>query len=190
MRVAPVVITLVMTGWLAGCGSDFEVPARPDSHVDLDLAVTMTPTPPDMACFNRACGGCSQWASFDGTPSKVGDPCSWKGTYACNGTSLTCMGGGTCLTCTDTSKHAVGTVCGADGHTIIELTYTGTTCTAYDLGSAIGVCNHGAGDHCVQRCTGPSGNVFNCVASCASTDGGGTGCMHGATDTCESLTGC
>jgi hypothetical protein len=173
----------------AGCGSDFEVPAPPDGRVELDLAVTMTSTPPDMACFNTACGGCSTWATYAGVPAKAGDPCLWKGSYACSGTSLQCTGTA-CLACADTSKHPVGTVCGADGHTIIELTYTGTTCTAYDLGSAIGVCNHGAGDYCVQRCRGPVGNVYNCSANCASTDGGGTGCMHGATDTCESLAGC
>jgi len=182
-------LLLVLTLIVCGCGSDFEVPAAPDGRVNLDLAVTTTPPPPDMACFNRACGGCSNWSNFDGTPAKVGDPCLWKSTYACSGTSLACMDK-TCLTCTSGSNRPVGTVCGADGHTIIELTYTGNTCTAYDLGSAIGVCNHGAGDYCVQRCRGPVNNVYNCVANCASTDGGGTGCMHSASDTCESLAGC
>jgi hypothetical protein len=181
------VLCLVLA--LAGCGSDFEVPAPPDARVNLDLAVAPPVRPPDMACFNMACGACSNWASWNGTPIKAGDPCLWKGAFACNGAQLVCNNAG-CLTCADTTKHAVGTVCGADGHTIVELTYTGTTCTAYDFGSAIGVCNRSPNDQCLQRCSGPSGSVYSCVAHCASDDGGGTGCAHGAADTCESLTAC
>lgn len=173
---------------LAGCGSDFEVPALPDARVTLDLAVSTTAATPDMACFNSVCGGCSTWANFDGTPSKVGDPCLYKGAYACTGTSLTCNSSA-CLTCTTAGRSAHGTVCGADGHTIVELTYAGTTCSAYDLGSAIGVCNHGAGDKCQHRCT-LNGSIYDCVAHCVSDDGGGTGCDHTAGETCESLAGC
>jgi hypothetical protein len=176
--------------FLSGCGSDFQVPANPDTRIELDLAVAPIPSPgPDMSCFNTACGGCSAWANFDGTPAKVGDPCLYNGTYKCNGMSLVCSSTG-CLTCQAGGKTAQGTVCGADGHSIIELQYTGTTCAAYDLGSAIGMCNHGSGDSCVQRCTGPTNNVYQCVAHCASDDGGGTGCAHSPTETCESLAGC
>jgi len=175
---------------IAGCGSDFEVPAPPDSRIELDLAVSMITTPPDMSCFNTACGGCSQWAKYDGTPAKVGDPCLYKGVYQCMGTSLVCSSTA-CLTCSTGGRTAQGTVCGADGHSIMELQYTGATCAAYDLGSAIGVCNHGSGDMCQQRCTGPDGNnVYHCVAHCLSDDGGGTGCAHTGTETCESLAGC
>jgi len=175
---------------IAGCGSDFEVPAPPDSRIELDLAVSPITTPPDMACFNTACGGCSKWANFDGTPAKVGDPCLYKGTYQCNGMSLVCSSTG-CLTCQSGGKTAQGTVCGADGHSIIELQYTGATCAAYDFGSAIGVCNHGSSDKCQQSCTGPDGNnVYHCVAHCVSDDGGGTGCAHTTGETCESLAGC
>jgi len=175
---------------VCGCGSDFQVPAPPDTRIELDLAVSPISSPPDMACFNRVCGGCSVWANPDGTPSKVGDPCLYKGTYQCTGMSLTCSSTA-CLTCTTNGAPAVGTVCGADGHSIVELQYTGTTCSAYDLGSAIGQCNHGPGDRCLAHCTGPDGNnVFHCAAVCASDDGGGTGCPHSATDTCESLAGC
>lgn len=174
----------------SGCSSDYTVSPLPDMRISLDLAVA-TPTPqPDMSCFNTACGGCSSWANWDGTPSKVGDPCLWKGVYQCTGTSLKCSDSG-CLACSNTSNRAAGTVCGADGHTIVELTYTGNTCTAYDFGSAIGVCNRTPDDHCVDRCTAPaSGNTYDCVAHCASDDGGGTGCTHMASDTCESLASC
>lgn len=180
---------IVLLACVAGCGSAFEVPAPPDSRINLDLAVNMNPTPPDMSCFNTACGGCSNWANPDGTPSKVGDPCLFRGVYQCMGTSLVCSDK-SCMTCSNGANHPTGTVCGADGHTIIELTYVGTTCTAYDFGSAIDVCNRTPGDHCVERCRGPNGNVYNCVANCVSDDGGATGCMHSANDTCESLVSC
>jgi hypothetical protein len=173
---------------VSGCGSDFEVPALPDARVQLDLAVAPPVIPPDMACFNMACGACSNWKNWDGTPSKVGDPCGYKGTYACNGMSLACNSTA-CPTCSTGGRTPAGTVCGADGHTIVELTYVGSTCSAYDLGSAIGVCNHGAADKCQHRCT-LNGSVYDCVAHCASDDGGGTGCDHSATETCESLAGC
>jgi hypothetical protein len=181
---------LVMLLVVSGCGSDFEVPAPPDSRVELDLAVNPIVTPPDMSCFNTACGGCSTWANYDGTPSKAGDPCLYKGVLACNGTSLACNSTA-CLTCTTGGRTPAGTVCGADGHSIMELLYTGTTCTAYDFSSSIGVCNHGSGDQCLQHCTGPdANNVYHCSAHCASDDGGGTGCAHSAAETCETLAGC
>lgn len=182
----PLLLAIVMA--LTGCGSDFEVPALPDARVTLDLAVAPPVMPPDMACFNMACGACSNWKNWDGTPSKVGDPCLYKGAYACNGTSLVCSSTA-CLACTTSGRTATGTVCGADGHTIVELTYAGNSCSAYDLGSAIGVCNHGAGDKCQHRCT-LNGSVYDCVAHCSSDDGGGTGCDHSATESCESLAGC
>ncbi|HEY2744245.1 MAG TPA: hypothetical protein VGL86_06470 [Polyangia bacterium] len=173
----------------AGCHS-FEVTGPPDTRIELDLGVEITQTPPDLDCFNSACGGCSSWANFDGTPSKVGDPCLYKGVYQCMGTSLVCSAT-TCLTCSTGGKTPVGTVCGADGHTIVELTYSGATCSAYDLGSAIGMCNHGENDKCLSHCTGPDGNnQYHCAAVCASDDGGGTGCAHSASETCETLAGC
>jgi hypothetical protein len=175
---------------VAGCGSDFSVPALPDSRMELDLAVSPIVGSADMSCFNTACGGCSTWANFDGTPAKVGDPCLYKGVYACNDTALVCSSTA-CLTCSTAGKTPAGSVCGADGHTIIELLYTGATCAAYDFGSSINICNHDSGDKCLQRCTGPdAGNVYHCAAHCASDDGGGTGCEHSATETCESLAGC
>jgi hypothetical protein len=180
------VVLLVAVAFAVACGSEFEVPPLPDARMSLDLGVSIPNPPPDLACFNRACGGCSTWARFDGTPAMVGDPCLWKGTLACMGTSLVCSDA-SCLPCS--GGTALGTVCGGDGHTIVELVYTGTTCAAYDLGSAIGVCNHGAGDACVDRCT-KNGNTYNCAASCLSDDGGGTGCQHQASDTCQSLTSC
>jgi hypothetical protein len=173
----------------AACGSSYSVSPPPDMRISLDLAVSPPVTSTDMSCLNTACGGCSSWLNWDGTPSKEGDPCLWKGVYQCNGTALVCSDTG-CLACTDTTKQPVGTVCGADGHTIVELTYAGNACSAYDFGSAIGLCNRAPGDHCVQRCTGPNGNVYDCVAHCTSDDGGGTGCDHMPTDTCESLKGC
>jgi hypothetical protein len=173
---------------LAACGSDFDVPSLPDARFTRDLAIVVTPLPPDLSCFNRACGGCSRWANWDGSPSQPGDPCLWKGTYACNGAELTCSDNG-CLACADASKKPTGTVCGADSHTIIELAYGGNGCSAYDFGSAIDVCNHGSNDRCLQRCTA-NGSGFGCVAHCASDDGGGTGCAHQPNDTCESLTNC
>lgn len=183
---------VVMAVAVSGCGSAFVVPPLPDARITLDLAVNVSAPPPDMACFNMACGGCSSWANPDGTPAKVGDPCLWKGTYACNGALLTCSDK-SCLACANTANHPVGTVCGADGHTIVELTYIGATCTAYDFGSAIDVCNRTPGDRCVQRCRGPTGpnnNVYACTANCASDDGGAAGCAHTAADTCESLVNC
>ncbi|HEY1587695.1 MAG TPA: hypothetical protein VGH63_18480 [Polyangia bacterium] len=188
MRALQLPLSLVIVIGVAGCGSDFQVPAPPDTRIDLDLAVEITATPPDMDCFNTACGGCSSWANFDGAPAKVGDPCLYKGVYQCMGTSLVCSSAA-CLTCSTAGKTAAGTVCGADGHTIVELTYTGATCSAYDLGSAIGMCNHGEDDKCLSHCTA-NGNVYNCAAVCASDDGGGTGCAHSTSETCETLAGC
>lgn len=180
-----VVLALVAA---AGCGS-YSVSPPPDMRISLDLAVSTPVSSPDMTCINTACGGCSSWRNWDGAPSMPGDPCLWKGVYQCNGMKLECSDSG-CLACADTNNRPVGTVCGADGHTIVELTYSGQTCSAYDFGSAIGVCNRAPGDHCVQRCSGPNGNVYDCVAHCTSDDGGGTGCAYGAGATCESLVNC
>ena len=171
-----------------GGGGNFVVPPQPDARVNLDLSQSVSQSMPDMTCFNSVCGACSQWANYDGKPSKEGDPCLWNGVYKCTGTQLECTSN-TCLGCSNGSNHPVGTVCGADGHTIIELHYTGTACVAYDFGSAIDVCNHSATDVCQQKCTA-NGTTYDCAAHCASDDGGGTGCTHQPTDTCESLTSC
>lgn len=170
---------------VAGCKSDFQVPALPDARISLDLAVSMAPPPPDLACFNRACGGCSHIARWDGTPAQEGDPCLWKGKLTCMGMNLVCSDT-SCLTCGGT---ATGTVCGADGHTIIELVHSGNSCTAYDLGSSIGVCNSGPNDGCLDRCT-KNGNSYSCAAGCIADDGGATGCANMPSDTCDSLTSC
>jgi hypothetical protein len=153
--------------------------------VSIDLAVVIAPPPPDMSCFNRACGGCSRVAKWDGTPAQEGDPCLWKGKLTCMGTSLVCSDT-SCLTCSGT---ATGTVCGADGHSIIELIHNGNTCVAYDLGSSIGVCRGGPTDHCVDRCT-KNGSSYACVAGCVLDDGGAMGCAWQSTDTCDALTSC
>jgi hypothetical protein len=178
MRLFPLVLLIT------ACGGDFVPPPPPDGKVELDLSVVTANPAGDMGCINTACGGCSSWVNWDGTPTKVGDPCAWKGTWACNGTTLTC-GDQSCPTCGSTMT---GSVCGADGHTILELTYVGSTCSVYDIGSAIAVCNRTADDHCLGRCT--AGTPVSCEAHCASDDGGGTGCQHMATDTCTSLEAC
>jgi hypothetical protein len=170
---------------VAACGSDFKVPRPPDMRITIDLGVSLAPPPPDLACFNSACGGCSHTARYDGTPAQAGDPCLWKGMLQCMGTSLVCSDA-SCLTCSGTPT---GTVCGADGHTIVELIHNGNTCTAYSLGSSIGVCNHGADDHCLDRCT-KNGSSYSCVAGCVKDDGGAMGCQYQSSDTCDSLTGC
>ncbi len=171
----------------AGCGSDdFQSPAPPDARITIDLAVSQDHPPADLTCFNSACGGCSAWARFDGTPAAVGDPCLWKGTWQCMGTELTCMGAA-CPTC---PGEMLGSVCGADGHTIIELSHSTATCVAYDFGSSISTCNHQPGDKCVGRCTKNAGGTYSCAAHCLSDDGGGAGCEHQATDTCDTLTSC
>jgi hypothetical protein len=181
MRAASLLILLTV----AGCKSDFQVPALPDAHLKLDLSSNVPAPPPDQACFNRACGGCSHFARFDGTPAQEGDPCLWKGKLVCMGQSLVCSDA-SCLSCGGT---ATGTVCGADGHSIVELVHSGNSCTAYDLGSAIGVCNAGPNDGCVDRCS-KNGSSYSCVARCLADDGGGAGCPHMASDTCDSLTSC
>ncbi|HZS36571.1 MAG TPA: hypothetical protein VFF06_07085 [Polyangia bacterium] len=174
---------VILCGAFAGCGSgDFEVPPQPDARMELDLAANTTFPPTDMTCFNTACGGCSSLANWDGTPVKVGDPCLWNGAWQCSGAQLACSSAA-CLSCPQTVS---GTVCGADGHTILELVHNGATCTAYDLGSAISTCNHGASDACVGRCT-QNGGSYDCVAHCASDDGGGTGHVYSAADTCVTL---
>ncbi len=170
-----------------GCGSAFEVPPLPDAHMTLDLATSSNPAPVDMTCFNTACGGCSAWAKYDGTPAQEGDPCLWNGVYQCNGTSLACSSS----TCPSCSGKAVGSICGADGHTILELNYAVGTCAAYDFGSAINVCNHSSSDGCVARCsTNASTGEVDCVAHCLSDDGGATGCQHMSTETCDTLKSC
>ncbi len=187
MRSTLVLLLLAM----CGCGSDFQVPAPLGARIEIvDKATTLVPPPADMACLNTVCGGCSTWTNFAGTPSEEGGPCLYNGTYKCMGTSLVCSSTA-CLTCQSGGKTPVGTVCGADGHTIIELQYTGPTCAAYDFGTPTNVCNHGSSDKCLQSCTGPdSNNVYHCAAHCVSDDGGGTGCEHMANETCESLAGC
>jgi hypothetical protein len=168
---------------LAGCGS-FTPTAPPNDKITLDLAVAIANPAPDLACPNTACGGCSSWMNFDGTPAKAGDPCAWKGTWACNGTTLTCAD----LSCPTCASKMTGSVCGADGHTILALTYVGTACSVYDLGTALAVCNRTPTDQCLGRCT--AGSTVTCEAHCASDDGGGTGCMHMSSDTCTSLESC
>jgi hypothetical protein len=174
--------------WLAGCGSDaadFEPPPRDDMRHELDLASSFVPTEPDMSCLDTACGGCSSFTNWDGTPVKVGDPCLWKGMWQCNGMQLECSDNG-CPACT---TAMTGSVCGADGHTILELTDPGSGCRAYDFGSAVDVCNRSPGDHCVGRCT-LDNSVHKCVARCVSDDGGATGCEHQSSDTCVTLSSC
>jgi hypothetical protein len=171
---------------MGGCSSGFTVPAPPDARLTLDLAVVVANPAVDAGCFNTACGGCSSWANPDGTPAKVGDPCLWKGVWQCTGTTLTCSD----ASCPSCAQPMTGTVCGADGHTIVELTYPGGQCSAYNFGSALDVCNHDATDHCVGKCTSVNG-AYSCSARCVSdADGGVTGCQHAPTDTCTSLAGC
>jgi hypothetical protein len=178
---------LLLSLLVVGCGkdSDFVPPPRPDMRFTLDLASNFMPENPDMTCFNMACGSCSEFANWDGTPAKVGDPCLWKGSWQCMGTTLACSDNG-CPMC---GTAIAGSVCGADGHTILELTDPGSGCRAYDFGSAIAVCNRTPGDHCGGRCT-VNGSKHDCVARCVSDDGGGTGCQHMSSDTCESLSSC
>jgi hypothetical protein len=172
---------------VGGCGKDpdFQPPPRDDMRVTLDLAVGATASEDDMTCFNSACGGCSAFANWDGTPVKVGDPCLFSGTWQCDGTALECSDNG-CPAC---GTAVSGSVCGADGHTILELTDPGSGCRVYDFGSAVDVCNRSPGDHCVGRCTSDASG-HHCVARCTSDDGGATGCEHMISDTCESLTSC
>jgi hypothetical protein len=170
---------------ITGCGSDFAPPAQPNDKLTLDLAVATANPSGDAGCLNTACGGCSSWTNWDGTLSKPGDPCAWKGTWACNGTTLACAD----LTCPTCAAKMSGSVCGADGHTVLDVTYLGATCSVYDFGTALAVCNRTDGDHCVGRCTSGTGGVA-CEAHCVSDDGGGTGCAHMATDTCVSLQSC
>ncbi len=172
----------------AACGGgDFQVPPQPDARVSLDLSSNMNFPPADMTCFNTACGGCSALMNWDGTPTKVGDPCLWNGTYQCSGSTLTCSSNA-CPMC---STKQTGSICGADGHTIIELVNSTGSCVAYDLGSAIDRCNHGPSDKCQARCTAnASAGTVDCAAHCLSDDGGGTGCDHTATETCNTLENC
>ena len=167
----------------AGCGSDFRVSPPPDMRTSLDLAVNVNPAPPDMACLNTACGGCSSWTNYDGKPSMEGDPCLWKGRYQCNGTDLKCSD----AACPQCPSTMTGTICGADGHTILELTNNGGVCQVYDFGSAIGVCNRSDSDKCVGRCTMNGDGTYSCAAHCTSDDGGGTGCEYSPTATCQTL---
>ena len=174
----------------AGCGdADFVPPPRDDMKISIDLASSVLSAEADMSCLNTACGGCSSFANRDGTPASVGDPCLWKGVWQCSGDELECSDN----SCPSCGTAVTGTVCGADGHTILELTNLGNGCRAYDFGSAIDVCDRGAGAHCGGRCT-LVGGAHQCVANCVSDDGGGTGCAHqpppATTDTCESLTSC
>jgi hypothetical protein len=178
---ALLLVSLVVSGCGGGGGSDFQVPPGPDGHFTLDLAFTPADLAADGGCFNTACGGCSSWARFDGTPVQVGDPCLWSGQWQCSGTMLQCSNNG----CPSCGSHMTGSVCGADGHTIVELTYVGSTCSAYDFGSAIAVCAAG----CLGRCVMTNGE-YQCSAGCVDADAGTTGCPHAATDSCTSLAGC
>ena len=190
MRLTLRILTLATLA-LCGCKSsskDFVVPPAPGARVDLDLGTSSASASLDMTCINSVCGGCSSWVNYNGAPSKEGDPCLWNGVYKCSGTELKCTSS-TCLGCASGSNKATGTVCGADGHTIIELHYSGTACVALDIGSAIGVCNNSANDVCQQKCTA-NGTTYDCVAHCTSDDGGGTGCTYQPAATCESLTSC
>src|SRR5688572_28260141 len=119
---------------VCGCGDpDFEVPARTDMRTERDLSSSFVSMPPDMSCLNMACGGCSSWLSWDGTAVEAGDPCLYRGTWMCAGTQLVCSDA-SCPTCA--AGTMVGSVCGADGHTILELTQSGGMCRVYDFGSA------------------------------------------------------
>jgi hypothetical protein len=172
---------------MVSCGRDpdFAPPAREDMRVTLDLAASAS-MPADFSCATMMCGACSSFVNFDGKPSKPGDPCGWNGSYQCMGDGLVCnVAARDCPACGGTMS---GSLCGADGHTIVEIV-TGSNCKTYDFGSAISVCNHGANDHCVDRCT-KIGSSYACVARCLSDDGGATGCEHKATDTCDTLTSC
>jgi hypothetical protein len=174
---------------IAGCGSsDYTNGPPPDARNELDLAWSITNPAPDGGCVNTACGGCSSWLKWDGTPSKPGDPCLWQGTLQCKGTALQCSDS-SCLPCT---QMVSGSVCGADGHTIVTLLNSGGTCSAYDEGSALAICNRGASDSCVDRCV-QDGTTMNwtCEGHCLSDpDGGGAGCAHKSSDTCTTLGGC
>jgi hypothetical protein len=172
---------------LTACGHDpdFEPPPRDDMRHELDLSTNFMQMDPDISCFNMACGGCSSFANWDGTPVKEGDPCLWRGIWQCSGMDLVCSDN-TCPMC---ASPITGSVCGADGHTILELTDPGSGCRAYDFGSATDVCNRAPGDHCVGRCTLDAG-TYRCVARCASEDGGATGCQHQSSDTCVTLSSC
>jgi|GEM_PF-6255106 len=168
-----------------GCGgSDFAPPGPPDAQIERDLSVG-TANPFDAGCFNKACGGCSTWARPDGTPAMSGDPCLWAGTLACNGTTLACSSNA-CPTC---AGNISGTVCGADGHTIVEFT-NGGTCSVFSTGSATAVCNRSVGDACAHRCTATAGG-YDCTAWCKSdADAGAVGCSHQAGATCTTLAAC
>jgi hypothetical protein len=194
---ALVAVAVALAVAVEGCGRDpdFQVPPRPDMRTVIDLAVSLDHPPADMTCFNTACGGCSAWARVDGKPAQPGDPCLWKGTWQCMGTTLVCSDTG-CPAC---GGAMTGSVCGADGHTVLDLTMKGGMCAAYDFGSTIALCNHDASDHCVGRCI-KVGASYACTAGCTSEGGGDggardggaprTGCPHAATDTCDTLTSC
>ena len=149
---------------LGACGTDpdFIVPPGANTRFERDLAATFPAPPPDLSCFNNVCGGCSVWANWDGSPAQVGNPCGWNGTWACSGTTLTC----TSAACPPCGGAMSGSVCGADGHTIVELVGAGASCHTYDFGSAIAVCNRAPGDHCVGSCT-QAGGQYPCAAHCA-----------------------
>ena len=142
---------------------------------------------PDLSCFNTACGGCSNWARPDGTPAQSGDPCLYGGTLACSGQTLACSSSA-CPSCGNPMR---GTVCGADGQTIITLADDGSGgCIAVDTGAAIAVCNAAPGDACRNRCVATSGR-YECTAWCLSTpDAGTAGCGFSASANCSALSGC
>src|SRR5262245_59180455 len=126
---------------VAACGSsDFVVPPRADMRVDRDLSSSFTPEPADLACLNPACGGCSSWVGWDGQAVKPGDPCARNGAWMCMGTQLQCSDF-SCPACA--ASTMTGSVCGADGHTILDLVATVNSCRVHDFGSVINVCNRG-----------------------------------------------
>lgn len=167
------------------CGGDFRVPPPSDMRISLDLA-SAPGTPDDMTCFNSACGGCSTWARADGTPAQVGDRCGFRGMLACTGQTLGCSDLG-CPTC---ASKMTGTICAADGRTIVQLLDLNNQCRVNVTGSALAVCNRDASDRCLHRCT-LANNLYTCTAGCSSTpDAGVTGCQYAPTQTCQTLAGC
>jgi hypothetical protein len=180
-------LTLSLTG--AACGGDYRVQPPPDMRITLDLA-SPPGAPDDMTCFNTACGGCSTWARPDGTPAQVGDPCGFRGMLACTGTTLGCSDL-SCPTCAaPAGAKMTGTLCAADGKTIVQLLDVNGQCRVNPTGSALAVCNRDGSDRCLHRCT-LSGTLYTCTAACASTpDAGVTGCAHSPSQTCQTLTGC
>jgi hypothetical protein len=176
-----VALVLVATA----CDSGFRPPPRPDMKTDIDLA-SQASGKADMTCLATVCGECSDRVRWDGKPVAVGDPCLVHGTWQCAGHVLECSDA-SCISCPGKS---IGSVCGADGHTVIELNYVNGMCTTVDLNSPIAICNRTADDKCVGRCV-LQGVDYTCTARCLSDDGGATaGCPYSPGQTCATLSGC